>query len=204
MIVELTQKYYNDGIFFNKASADFAAGITVLTGCNGYGKSTMLATIRDHCNKNNIKHIYFDSIQNRIEDRNRADFYGDMVYVASIMTASEGESISMSLGKFAQKLGAFVKTNQNEKTLVILMDAVDSGYSIDNIIELKKLLFKTVINDCKSKNIEIYIIISANSYELTVNYPCFDPINCKYISFSDYNDYKSYIQKTRKTKDKRT
>lgn len=204
MTIELVQKYYDDSILFKKPSAEFEPGVTVLVGCNGYGKSTMLASIRDHCKENNIKFIEFDSMQDRSIDKSKAGFYGDMTFLATSMTASEGENITLSLGKFAQRLGSFVRKNKDQKTLVILMDAVDSGYSIDNIEELKELLFKTVLDDCTGSGIELYLILTANSYELTRDFKCFDPVNCKYIKFKDYDNYREYILKTRKTKNKRS
>lgn len=75
------------------------------------------------------------------------------------MCSSEGENISLNLSKIASKLRKFVETGDNgdrfnalAKTLAlkddneennvsnerwILLDAMDSGYSIDNVIEMK-------------------------------------------------------------------
>ena len=203
MKIDLIQDYFGDDIFFRKPSVDINTGVTVLTGCNGYGKTSMLNSIRDYCEENNIKYIYFYSMENRQNDKEYAAMYGNISFLAGTMTGSEGEVIAMSIGKFAQKLGSFVHKNQNEKTLIVLMDAVDSGYSIDNIIELKERLFKIAIDDCKNQGIDLYIIVSANTYELTIGYPCLDPINCKYIDFKNYESYKDFILNTRNTKDQR-
>lgn len=85
----------------------------------------------------------------------------------------------------------------------MLFDAVDSGYSIDNIVELKTDLFQTIIQDCKKRNIEVYIVISANSYEMASGEQCLDVWSGKYIIFENYEDYRRYILKTRARKNNR-
>lgn len=109
----------------------------------------------------------------------------------------------MSLGKFAGRLGNFVRNHSDAKTLVVTMDALDSGYSIDNVVEAKELLFKTVLKDCESKGIELYIFVTANAYELASGEKCFNPIKGEYISFENYEKYRKYVLDTRKIKDKR-
>ena len=130
-------------------------------------------------------------------------WYGDMSFVAQAVCSSEGENVNMNIGKFAQKMGAFVRKNQTEKEIFFLMDAVDSGLSIDNVIDTKKFLFNFVIDDCRSKGISVYIIVSANEYELARSEQCLDTLNLKYIEFSDYEAFRNYLIKTRKAKNQR-
>lgn len=84
-----------------------------------------------------------------------------------------------------------------------LCDAIDSGLSIDNIIDVKKYLFDKVIQDCKKDGIDAYIIAAANEYELTNGEQCFDVYNGKYIKFADYNEYAEFIMQSRRNKEKR-
>ena len=201
--VKLIRKYYDNHIFFKKSEVEFEPGVTVLVGCNGYGKTTMLECIKAQCRTDDIFFIEFESVGDRQRDRSAAGFYGDINFLASSFCSSEGEKITMSLGKFAGNLGSFVRNHSNVKTLVVTMDALDSGYSIDNVVEAKELLFKTVLEDCESKGIELYIFVTANAYELTIGERCFDPIKGEYISFDNYKQYREFVLDTRKAKDRR-
>ena len=201
--VPLIRKYYDNHVFFKKSEVEFESGVTVLVGCNGYGKSTMLECIKAQCRTDNIFFIDFDSVNDRQRDRSAAGFYGDINFLASSFCSSEGEKITMSLGKFAGSLGNFVRKHSDVKTLVVTMDALDSGYSIDNVVEAKELLFQTVLEDCESKGIELYIFVTANAYELASGERCFDPIKGEYISFGSYEQYRKYVLDTRKAKDRR-
>lgn len=201
--VKLIRKYYDDHVFFKKSEVKFEPGVTVLVGCNGYGKTTMLECIKAQCRTDDIFFIEFESVGDRQRDRSAAGFYGDINFLASSFCSSEGEKITMSLGKFAGSLGSFVRNHSDAKTLVVTMDALDSGYSIDNVVEAKELLFKTVLKDCESKGIELYIFVTANAYELASGEKCFDPIKGEYIRFDSYEQYRKYVLDTRKAKDRR-
>lgn len=50
------------------------------------------------------------------------------------------------------------------------------------------------------KNVEVYIVVSANSYEMASGEQCLDVWSGKYITFEDYEDYRRYILKTRARK----
>ena len=79
--------------------------------------------------------------------------------------------------------------------------AVDSGFSIDNVVELKDELFKLILDIHKDK--EVYIVITANAYEMARGEQCFDVINGKYVSIKSYEKYRSVILKSRDKKDAR-
>jgi len=84
-----------------------------------------------------------------------------------------------------------------------LLDAVDSGLSIDYIDELKEKLFQFIIDDCKKKGIDIYFVVSANSYEMARESDCFDVYEGKYKKFKDYEEYREFILERRKIKEMR-
>lgn len=149
---------------------------------------------------------------------------GDFSFLAESMSSSEGENIFLNLCYLAGKLGNFVKTGVNkgkynpfaeifkndkeyrkEEKLSnerwILLDAVDSGLSIDNIVDLKEGLFKTIIENEKNK--EIYIIVSANEYEMANGEQCFDVYHGEYITFKDYEEYRNMILESKKWKKER-
>lgn len=202
-------------------------GLTVLVGCNGAGKTTMLCNVAEELKNENIPVFQFDNTRDggsySIEESIAA---GDYSFGATAICSSEGENINLSLGKSAAKWKRFIATGDDgDKTrrLVkafrkvngeeveekevpnerwILLDAVDSGFSVDNVVEMKDL-FRLVMDDAAAKGIELYIVVSANEYELAAGEACFDVIGGKYVRFGGYDEYKKFVLKSRKEKDKR-
>ena len=84
----------------------------------------------------------------------------------------------------------------------ILLDAVDSGLSVDNIVDIKEDLFKTILE--YNFGNEIYIIVSANEYEMARGEKCFDVYNGKYVEFKDYEEYRDFIVESKEWKHQRS
>ena len=228
----INKGYYDENeVLYKKKSIEIKPGITVLAGCNGIGKTTLLHQIESFLKKENIPCLMFDNLhdggQNSISYHASLD---DFATMSTLMCSSEGESIYINISNLATRLGNFVKTGDNSKNdkyeklaraienLVneekepkkeikipnerwILLDAIDSGFSVDNIVDLKEDLFKTILEYNFSN--EIYIIVSANEYELCRGEQCFDVYNGKYITFKDYEDYREFILRSREWKEKR-
>lgn len=199
------------------------SGLTVLVGCNGSGKTTLLHNIRDELKKENIPcHLYDNLRDGGSNSRGEAAFNDNWAFVATSMAASEGENINMNIGNLASKLMEFRDTGRirDKTTLLVeafsgklyelpqtkerwlLLDAIDSGFSIDNVIETKSF-FRMLIKDFADKGLDLYIIVSANEYELANGEECFDVMNGKYIRFSDYDDFRKFIIRSREKKDRR-
>lgn len=202
------------------------SGITVLVGCNGAGKTTLIKNITEQLKKENTPYYVFDNLYSggkksisKMVDSNNIE------KAALMLSSSEGENIANNICDILEKARCFIKTgdsdvyktnkilkflkniNQDEEPIIsnerwFLFDAIGSGYSIDNIVEFKEIL-NLMILDSKKMNKDLYIIISANSYEMANNENCFDVMSGKYIRFKDYNEYKKFIIKTRKRKEKR-
>lgn len=81
----------------------------------------------------------------------------------------------------------------------LLFDAIDSGLSIDNVIDIKEYLFKTILEDA----VKTYIIVSSNAFEFANNESCLDTHTGKYIHFENYDKYKDFILKSKEIKNKR-
>lgn len=211
---------YDEGFnVCSKKEIQFQEGLTVLVGCNGYGKTTTLHNLRERLRKEDIPWFEFDNqTQGRKTTMDSALYNGNFGLLSSLVVSSEGECISVSFGAVLGQLNEFIKTGKNKQNMFanffgdeeevtsnqrfILLDAVDSGYSIDNVIDLKRV-FDLIIENAKKQGKEIYIIISCNEYELANGENCMDIGNGKYIRFKDYDDYKKFIMKTREKKDKR-
>lgn len=206
----------------------FEEGLTVLVGCNGAGKSTLLRNIESDCRKNKIPHYFYDNLKDGGGNAmNSALAYNDLGLLSVLASSSEGESIKVNFGNLLSKTKKFLETGTMDtlrgrmanlgkalrcgnvddeipisNTRVLLFDALDSGLSVDSIVEIKDVL-DLVMEDAKKYDIELYIIVAANEYELARNSNCFDVNNGKYIRFKDYEEYRSFIIKNRKKKELR-
>ena len=122
------------------------------------------------------------------------------------------DSKNQKFDQFARTLKNLAKSRENKDSendkndeisneRWILLDAVDSGLSVDNIVDLKNDLFDTILKYNFGK--EIYIIVSANEYEMARESRCFDVYSGKYIEFKNYDDYRNFILKSKEIKNKR-
>lgn len=200
----VNRKPYDTHILYYRKNITINPGLTILTGCNGTGKTTLLNHIKYELDKENIPVYSYNNVhEGGSHSVSAAGFYGNINLLASLLCSSEGEKINHNICQTASKLGAFVKKNQKSPELWILFDAIDSGYSIDNIAETKRDLFGIILEDCKKRGIEVYIVVSANSYEMACGEQCLDVYSGKYMTFESYDAYRSYILKTRERKEKR-
>lgn len=222
----MERDYYGEGVsLYKNKTVTINPGVTVLVGCNGIGKTTFLHQLKGKLKKSDIPCIEYDNLHdggsNSVSD---AAFYEDFAFVATATSSSEGENIVMNITKLASDLGDFVKTGmvkeknpfvkifkavneaENKDKVFhserwILLDAVDSGLSVDNIVDIKELLFKTILK--YNYENEIYIVVSANEYEMARGEQCFDVYNGKYVTFNGYEDYRNMILESKKWKEER-
>lgn len=203
-------------------------GLTVIVGCNGAGKTTLIENIKDVLHKENVPFCIFNNLKDGGGMSMSAliggfkEFASDTIETGvSLWTASEGEAIKINLARNSTLYEEFLNTgffknksyefskifNEKEDVCtsnvrVFLYDATDSGLSIDSIIEIKNL-FSKILEISNRKDLETYIIITANEYELCRNENCFDVNKGKYITFKDYEDYRNFIIKSRTLKENR-
>lgn len=198
----------------------FTKGVTILVGCNGAGKTTIIKNIEGELEKNNIPVFKYSDHDDGDHIVDKAFFHNDFEFFATAKCSSEGENITMHLGRILPKLKQFIITGRNpDKKLSfstetngnyeissnerwILLDAVDSGYSIDNIIDLKNI-FSLMIKEAENNDLDLYIIVSTNAYEFANGENCLDVISGKYITFESYDKYKEFILKSREKKENR-
>lgn len=217
-------KPYDDVRIFNRKNIEIQPGITVLVGCNGAGKSTLIHAMQDELKKNNIEYLNYDNLQ---DGGNRsvsnAMFYDNIGLAASVMCSSEGETITLNIMNLGKNIVYYLKHGKTKRTALdnlieiiedadskkkeetvsqerwIFFDAVDSGLSIDNILDFKEFVLDPIVKN----NSDLYVVISANSFEMASGEQCLDVYNGQYCTFNNYEEYKKFICKTRERKEKR-
>lgn len=197
----LYNDWYDEDDFkiFKKNKIKIDTGLTVLVGCNGAGKTTMLNQIKDMLDRENIPVLFHNNMTNGERDlKSKAAFYGDFEMVARLMSSSEGENIVNVLGEVARKMGDLSRKNPKAKELWFLFDSIDSGLSIDNVIEFKEQLIPVVLENNKDK--DIYFVVSTNGYEFARGENCLDVISGEYVKFACYEEYRRFILKSKEQK----
>lgn len=198
---------YEDRRLFKSKSVRFKANvINTLVGCNGSGKSTLLKEIYEILRENGYPVLFFDNMKdggtNGI-DTSTADGIFDFF---NTKTFSEGEQILKTSSKFTDMIASLIRGDikrdrrfrlfRSDKSVFFLLDAIDSGYSIDNIVNLKTTLGQLIwLADENDKN--LYIIAAANSYELVRGSKPWSVQGSKEVSFTNYADYANFVVKTR-------
>lgn len=170
---------------------DLKPGYTPLVGPNGAGKTTLLHQLRDYAKE----HGYLVFEYSNLADggnvaRQSYLFRGDVSLLAASSFSSEGEQIAFNFGQAVKRLGAAVRDAKTQsKPLFILLDALDSGASIDRARELRGF-FDLVYRDAG----EIaYIICACNSYELVRGVSGINVRTGKRVRFKDYEEYADFV-----------
>ena len=198
--IPTTAPYDDCGRLFRTKTVVIEPGLNVLVGCNGSGKTTLLQMIKRALTKEFPDQvIHFDNLRDGGNNSFSSLVFHQMFDdLATMMCSSEGEKITQCLGSIAREIGNATRNNP-DKPIFVLLDAVDSGLSIDHIVEVKKDLVDFV---CELHP-ETYFITVANEYEMANGERCWDVTGSKEIRFSDYEDYKRFVLKSREKKNER-
>jgi len=160
-IIDIYKNPYDTYNLYTKSQIILKSGITVLVGCNGSGKTTLLMEIDEYCNKNNLNKIHWNNLRDGGSFANdKLGALGMMSELATNVMSSEGEQIYNNFGRLLSTVGRKI-TNMNIKEdnrLFLLIDALDSGLSIDNIVEIKEFFHDCLLKDCSNKKELICIL----------------------------------------------
>ena len=191
-------------LFAGKLKRSIEPGLTVLTGCNGTGKTTILHVVNDAYKYSDSHKIFrWTGLTDKGIAKQRSLDMQSFDILASLAFSSEGEEINTNIGLLATRIGNFVRSN-DDKDIIMLIDGLDSGLSIDNIIETKDFFMELLIPDIEKHGHNCYVIISANEYELAAGEKCIDARSGKEMYFESYEEYRKYILDSRKKKDRRS
>lgn len=207
---------------FDKDTLTLTHKATVLTGPNGYGKTTLMRELKTALKTNGAipfdnnprsrklsfsasevfrdstfdkdATIGFLSYDSHDDDYSRTIssnlFNENFKQVALRKTSSEGQNNLISLMDLFDNAQAIAKKHQNLKHLILFVDGIDSGLSV-NIL---RLIIDTLDNKLKqverhNPNLEASIIFTSNSYEFVRNLPTIDPITFEPVSYDSYDDF---------------
>lgn len=220
MIFKISRKGYTDARqIYKKGTIDIKPGITVLIGCNGSGKTTLLREIEESAHSLEIPVYFYNNLT--VDVQGEAFLNQDFGLVSQIAFSSEGERITLQLthkvdeiayilhngkkkkSKLADVFSSLSDTPEETKEItkdrILLFDAIDSGLSIDQVRDIKEYLFKQILDVYDNEH--LYIIVSANEYELCRSYSCFNVTESKYVTINSYDDYTNEILRTRMYKE---
>lgn len=195
--------YSEDEVLFSKSEITFSPGLTALVGCNGAGKTSMLHQIRDALDESQGEFlVYYDNLRDgRSAARDAAARSGRYDVLATMISSSEGEELIVDFGQFAASIKRFAAKHKEElRDLWVLVDGVDSGLSIDNIVDMKQFVADVLSPDLTTQDICLYVVIAANSYEMCRDERCLDVASGKYLRFENYEEYKAFILKSAEAK----
>ena len=196
-----TRPFDDDMRLYLRKEVEFRPGLTTLIGCNGSGKTTLMLLIKDKLRQD--KDVLVLSYDDRFEGGSNLmgalAFRDDMSGVASMFMSSEGERIIRGVGYFARGIRKRIQ-KANPKEIWILLDAVGSGLSIDGIQDVKDFANAVIMDN---RGVLVYFVVSTNEYEFTIGADNIDVTTFRHLKFKDYDEYRDYILKTAKKKEKR-
>ena len=226
--------YYDvDDMLFVRKSITIQPGINILVGCNGSGKSTLLRHMRRSLEREDNDSIiygkgfktliisYDDEHDGRDTSRDRYGLNSDLINLSRALLTSEGENIANNIGnQVIRYLSFFISYREGKERyngssiirerldsaerVIVFLDGIDSGLSIDMIEEVNDTL-KMIVNDYQKNipEIPLYIIATSNTYEMTKGNNCINVRSMTPITFKSYEVYHAFILKSRKAKDQR-
>lgn len=106
--------------------------------------------------------------------------------------SSEGENNLYSLAELFNNAGAVAKEHPNLEQLVIFVDGIDSGLSVDMIdLIVRTLDIKIKQVESLNPDLEVAMVFTTNNYEMTRNLPTFDPTSFEPVSYDSYEDFRT-------------
>ena len=150
--------------------------ITILLGPNGSGKSMSMKNMKYQLEDKKMKYSSYSTSKDDIVSKASGPFGDWAIEKIACAFISEGERMNHSIADWM--CGPMMKDilTDRDKPIYIFIDEMDSGLSIDKIMEeTKDILF--VVKEELKQNRDIHFIISCNSYELA------EALNTEYTEY---------------------
>jgi hypothetical protein len=207
MNFKISKDYYCSNIkMYEKSSVEIKPGLTILVGCNGAGKTTLIQQLKEKCEEFDIPNLSYDQRglqSSSILMDKMLNLDGDISGLVNMYASSEGQRIRESIYYFGRDYQRFLKTvKKHQNHLFFFFDALDSGLSVDNIIEFKYDCVEPIIETCNKANKEAYIIVPCNEYEMARGENCLILPDLIYREIKNYDACRKIILRSRRKNDK--
>lgn len=191
--VKINSCPYDERKLYKTSHIDLETGLNVIIGRNGSGKTTLCREIENFCNENKIPLFKYDNYTDGgSSSMEKYMFFGNFEAFGATAFHSEGEQIFYNFGEQIKAIGKFIREHLDSKQLVITLDAMDSGLDIDGIDQLKSIV-NVMTEDCKNKEVELYVVATANNYALIHKNHCIDVSTGKDLYFEKFEDFHKFI-----------
>lgn len=203
MNFKISKDYYCSNVkMYEKSSVEIKPGLTILVGCNGAGKTTLIQQLKEKCKEFDIPNLSYDQCglqsSNMLMDK-MLNLDGDISGLVNMYASSEGQRIRESIYYFGDEYIKFLKTvKKHQNNLFFFFDALDSGLSVDNIIEFKYACVEPIIETCNKANKEAYILVPCNEYEMARGENCLILPDLTYREIKNYDAYRKIILRSRR------
>lgn len=178
---------------YKRYTLELTPGYTTLIGPNGSGKTTLLGQIRDWAQ--NKKHIVFIEYSDLHDGRgvasSRYGFRGDTDRLVRSIIASEGQNVIDNFGYFSGTIGRALREAGPKDIILVTIDGIDSGLSIDAAEELKRFI-DFMCRDAARNGDRMYLVAAINQYAMLGE----NNINVRTgtrRTFSSYEAYRSFL-----------
>ena len=213
MIPLVKDPYQDDRTFTSKKHAVFRPGLTSLVGCNGAGKTTLINETAEYLKERGTPFLKFDNLGEEGGENNARGLlsgglggyksHEDMEKGLMLAFASsEGEKIRAAVIEYAGLVAKELERSAGYGEFWFLVDALDSGLSVDMIEDIKEYLFRSLMK-AVPEDTDLYVVISSNSYEMSEGTQCFSLEKMDYIPVGDYKAFKKAVLSSRRCKEKR-
>lgn len=120
----------------------------------------------------------------------------DLAQFALRSESSEGQNNLYSMMDLFNNAKAVAKKHQNLEQLIIFVDGIDSGLSVDMIdLIVRTLDVKIKQVEDQNPNLEVAMIFTTNNYEMVRNMIALDPITSESIEYKSYEDFRMDMKK---------
>lgn len=174
---------------YKPQSVTLHTGLTILSGCNGAGKSSLLNEIHDYVVENKIDHVYLDCNESfHVSDIQMMEKTADIMTHLQKAWRSEYENYSDLFNDWIRTVRP--PDSMKGKSFFVIIDGLDSG-SDTHFQKMHAKLFKLMCEDATKRGIDIYLVVSCNNfYYLAADYLVGKNIQCPSLESFDLPKYK--------------